>query len=231
MGRRHTSVPFEGLTKWQVFLSCPTEVLSMPEITTSPGLLAAVALIAYLVGAIPFGIVIARLFGLGNLRDIGSGNIGATNVLRTGNKFAAALTLLFDAGKAGAAVLVARAYLGEDAAQLAGLMAFLGHCFPIYLRFKGGKGVATFFGLLLALTWPVGIGAGIVWLFVAYTFRISSLSALMASLMAPALAWGLGQPDVLILTVLLGILVWYRHGENIIRLLNGTETRINTKKE
>jgi glycerol-3-phosphate acyltransferase PlsY len=110
-------------------------------------------------------------------------------------------------------------------------MAFLGHCFPIYLRFKGGKGVATFFGLLLALTWPVGIGAGIVWLFVAYTFRISSLSALMASLMAPALAWGLGQPDVLILTVLLGILVWYRHGENIIRLLNGTETRINTKKE
>lgn len=203
----------------------------MPEITTPFELLAATAVIAYLVGAIPFGIVIARIFGLGNLREIGSGNIGATNVLRTGNKVAAALTLLFDAGKAGAAVLVARMVLGEDAAQLAGLMAFLGHCFPIYLRFKGGKGVATFFGLLLTLAWPVGIGAGIVWLFVAYTFRISSLSALMASLMAPALAWGLGSPDVLILTGLLGILVWYRHGENIIRLLNGTETRINAKKE
>jgi glycerol-3-phosphate acyltransferase PlsY len=203
----------------------------MPEIVTSPEMLALAALVAYLVGAIPFGIVIARIFGLGNLREMGSGNIGATNVLRTGNKFAAALTLIFDAGKAGAAVLVARATLGEDAAQLAGLMAFLGHCFPVYLRFKGGKGVATFFGLLLALTWPVGIGAGIVWLLIAYTFRISSVAALMASLMAPALAWGLGRPDVLILTILLGILVWYRHGENIIRLLNGTETRINIKKE
>jgi glycerol-3-phosphate acyltransferase PlsY len=203
----------------------------MPEITTSPGLLAFVALIAYLVGAIPFGIVIARLFGLGDLRQIGSGNIGATNVLRTGNKLAAALTLILDAGKGAFAVLTARAVLGEDAAQLAGFAAFLGHCFPIYLRFKGGKGVATYLGTLLALAWPVGIGACLMWLFIAGTFRISSLSALFAALMTPALAWGLGRADILILSILLGILVYIRHSQNIIRLLDGTEPRIGTKKE
>lgn len=203
----------------------------MPDLVTSTPLLALAALIAYLVGAIPFGTVIARLFGLGNLRDIGSGNIGATNVLRTGNKLAAFLTLILDAGKAGAAVLVARSILGEDAAQVAGFFAFLGHCFPVYLKFKGGKGVATFFGMLIALYWPLGIAAGAVWIFIAYTFRFSSLAALMASLMAPAIAWGLGRPDFLVLTVMLTILVWVRHSENITRLLNGTESKIGAIKD
>jgi len=203
----------------------------MPDLVTSTPLLALAALIAYLVGAIPFGTVIARLFGLGNLRDIGSGNIGATNVLRTGNKLAAFLTLILDAGKAGAAVLVARSILGEDAAQVAGFFAFLGHCFPVYLKFKGGKGVATFFGMLIALYWPLGIAAGAVWIFIAYTFRFSSLAALMASLMAPAIAWGLGRPDFLVLTVVLTILVWVRHSENITRLLNGTESKIGASKD
>lgn len=203
----------------------------MPDLVTSTPLLALAALIAYLVGAIPFGTVIARLFGLGNLRDIGSGNIGATNVLRTGNKLAAFLTLILDAGKAGAAVLVARSILGEDAAQVAGFFAFLGHCFPVYLKFKGGKGVATFFGMLIALYWPLGIAAGAVWIFIAYTFRFSSLAALMASLMAPAIAWGLGRPNFLVLTVMLTILVWVRHSENITRLLNGTESKIGASKD
>ena len=203
----------------------------MPDLVTSTPLLALAALIAYLVGAIPFGTVIARLFGLGNLRDIGSGNIGATNVLRTGNKLAAFLTLILDAGKAGAAVLVARSILGEDAAQVAGFFAFLGHCFPVYLKFKGGKGVATFFGMLIALYWPLGIAAGAVWIFIAYTFRFSSLAALMASLMSPAIAWGLGRPDFLVLTVMLTILVWVRHSENITRLLNGTESKIGASKD
>ena len=203
----------------------------MPDLVTSTPLLALAALIAYLVGAIPFGTVIARLFGLGNLRDIGSGNIGATNVLRTGNKLAAFLTLILDAGKAGAAVLVARSILGEDAAQVAGFFAFLGHCFPVYLKFKGGKGVATFFGMLIALYWPLGIAAGAVWIFIAYTFRFSSLAALMASLMAPAIAWGLSRPDFLVLTVMLTILVWVRHSENITRLLNGTESKIGASKD
>lgn len=203
----------------------------MPEITTALPLLAATAGLAYLLGAIPFGIVIAKLFGLGNLREIGSGNIGATNVLRTGNKVAAFLTLICDAGKAGAAVLLARAFVGEDAAQLAGFMAFLGHCFPVYLKFKGGKGVATYLGTLLALAWPIGLGACLIWLAIARLFKISSLAALMAALLTPALAWGFNRPDMLILMAALGILIWFRHSENIIRLLDGTETKIGAKKE
>lgn len=201
----------------------------MPEITTDPALLALTALAAYLLGAVPFGIVIARLFGLGDLRKIGSGNIGATNVLRTGNKTAAALTLVLDAGKAGIAVLIARTLLAEDAAQLAGFAAFLGHCFPVYLGFRGGKGVATFLGTLLALWWPLGLAACAVWLAIAKLFKISSLSALVAAVMAPGLAWGFGHPDLVILSLLLGILVFFRHKENIIRLLNGTEPKIGAK--
>jgi glycerol-3-phosphate acyltransferase PlsY len=201
----------------------------MPEITTDPALLALTALAAYLLGAVPFGIVIARLFGLGDLRKIGSGNIGATNVLRTGNKTAAALTLVLDAGKAGIAVLIARALLAEDAAQLAGFAAFLGHCFPVYLGFRGGKGVATFLGTLLALWWPLGLAACAVWLAIARLFRISSLSALVAAVLTPGFAWGFGHPDLVILSLLLGILVFFRHKENIIRLLNGTEPKIGAK--
>ncbi|ABV94828.1 protein of unknown function DUF205 [Dinoroseobacter shibae DFL 12 = DSM 16493] len=202
----------------------------MPELTTAPGLLALVGLAAYLLGAIPFGLLIAKLFGLGNLREIGSGNIGATNVLRTGSKPAAAATLILDAGKGAFAVILARVLVGEDAAQIAGAAAFLGHCFPVYLKFNGGKGVATFFGTVIALSWPLGLAAGAIWLATAYTFRISSLSALMAALMTPIFAWGFGQRELVVLSLFLGFLIWIRHRENIIRLLSGTEPRIGAKK-
>ena len=153
----------------------------MPQLTSDPMTLGLVAILAYLLGSIPFGIVITRAFGLGDLRTIGSGNIGATNVLRTGNKPAAAATLILDAAKGGIAVLIARYTLGEDAAQLAGLSAFLGHLFPIWLGFKGGKGVATFLGILLALAWPVGLAACATWAAAAALTRISSAAALCAA--------------------------------------------------
>jgi glycerol-3-phosphate acyltransferase PlsY len=202
----------------------------MPELTTASGLLALVGLAAYLLGAVPFGMVIARAMGLGNLREIGSGNIGATNVLRTGNKPAAAATLILDAGKGAFAVILARMLVGEDAAQIAGAAAFLGHCFPVYLKFRGGKGVATFFGTVIALSWPLGLAAGAIWLACAYFFRFSSLAALMAAVMAPIFAWGFGQRELVVLTLFLGFLIWVRHKENIIRLLSGTEPRIGVKK-
>lgn len=201
----------------------------MPELVTAPGILVLVAIAAYLLGAVPFGMVIARLLGLGDLRQIGSGNIGATNVLRTGNKAAAAATLILDAGKGAVAVLIARALIGEDAAQIAGAAAFLGHCFPVYLRFKGGKGVATFLGTLLALAWPVGLAACGTWLVVAAVMRISSLSALVASALAPIWALILGQGDIALLAGFLALVVWIRHRPNILRLLDGTEPRIGRK--
>ena len=147
----------------------------MPDLITPFATLALVAALAYLLGSIPFGIVITRALGLGDLRAIGSGNIGATNVLRTGNKRAAAATLILDAAKGAVAVLIARAAVGEDAAQLAGLAAFLGHLFPVWLRFKGGKGVATFLGLLIALAPAVGLACCAVWADTAAIRRISSL--------------------------------------------------------
>ncbi len=201
----------------------------MPLFETAPLALAATAALAYLLGSVPFGIVMARLFGLGDLRKIGSGNIGATNVLRTGNKPAAFLTLVLDAGKGGIAVLVARALLGEDAAQVAGFAAFLGHCYPVFLRFRGGKGVATFLGTLLALAWPVGLAACATWAAVAALTRISSLSALVAAVVAPLLALFLGRPDAVLLLVLLAVLILVRHAANIWRLLDGTEPRIGKK--
>ncbi|WP_205758612.1 glycerol-3-phosphate 1-O-acyltransferase PlsY [Qingshengfaniella alkalisoli] len=197
----------------------------MPAITTSVPAFVAVAIAAYLLGAVPFGIVIARLFGLGDLRQIGSGNIGATNVLRTGNKLAAFLTLVMDAGKGAVAVLVARVALGEDAAQVAGFAAFLGHCYPVWLGFKGGKGVATFLGTLLALAWPVGVIACLIWLAVAKLSRISSLSALIAAALAPCTALFLAKTTVVLL-ICLAALVFLRHRPNIKRLLSGTEPRI-----
>ena len=139
----------------------------MPHLTTAAPLLIAVAVAAYLLGSISFGLLITRFLGLGDLRQIGSGNIGATNVLRTGNRAAAAATLILDATKGAVAVLLARAVAGEDAAQLAAMMAFLGHLFPVWLRFKGGKGVATFLGTLLALVWPVGLAVCATWAAVA----------------------------------------------------------------
>ncbi len=201
----------------------------MPEITSAPLALILVAFLAYLLGSIPFGVVMARLFGLGDLRKIGSGNIGATNVLRTGNKPAAFLTLVLDAGKGGIAVLMARYAVGGDAGQLAGFAAFLGHCYPVFLGFKGGKGVATWLGTLLALAWPLGLAACATWLAAAVLFRISSLAALSAAVLSPLWAWLLGYPSMLALAVLLALLIFYRHGENIRRLIAGEEPRIGRK--
>lgn len=203
----------------------------IPVLTTSLPLLGLTAIAAYLLGSVPFGIVMARLFGLGDLRQIGSGNIGATNVLRTGNKLAAFLTLILDAGKGGIAVLVARATLGEDAAQLAGLMAFLGHCFPVFLNFKGGKGVATFLGTLLALNPIIGLGACGVWLITALISRISSLSALAAAAASPVIAYLAGAPDAVLFCILLALLIFWRHSANISRIRDGSEPRIGAKKK
>jgi acyl phosphate:glycerol-3-phosphate acyltransferase len=203
----------------------------MPEIVSSPMILALVAVLSYLLGAVPFGIVITRAMGLGDLRAIGSGNIGATNVLRTGNKPAALATLLLDAGKGGIAVLIARAMVGEDAAQLAGLAAFLGHLFPVWLGFKGGKGVATFLGTLLALAWPVGLAVCGTWAVVAAISRISSLSALAAAGSAGLWLLVFEQGQLLVLVFVLTLLVYVKHWSNIQRLQNGTEPKIGAKKE
>lgn len=201
----------------------------LPAIDTGLALLALVGLLAYLLGSVPFGIVMARLFGLGDLRQIGSGNIGATNVLRTGNKPAAALTLILDAAKGGIAVLLARTALGEDAAQLAGVCAFLGHCYPVFLRFAGGKGVATFLGTLLALFWPAGLAACAIWAVTAALTRYSSLSALVAAALSPLCVALLGMPMAIVFCLCLAALIFARHSGNIARLRAGTETRIGQK--
>ena len=203
----------------------------MPEITTGAGALILTAILGYLLGSIPFGVVITRAMGLGDLRRIGSGNIGATNVLRTGNKGAALATLLLDGAKGAVAVLLARWLVGaEDAAQVAGLAAFLGHLFPVWLGFRGGKGVATFLGLLIALAWPVGIAACLTWAVVAAIFRFSSLAALSAAGFAPIWAVFLHRGEVVFLTLALAVLVYIRHWANIGRLRAGTEPKIGRKK-
>jgi len=184
------------------------------------------ALCGYLLGSIPFGVLITRALGLGDLRSIGSGNIGATNVLRTGNKAAAFATLLLDGGKGAAAVLIARAIAGEQAAMVAGFAAFLGHVFPVWLGFRGGKGVATFLGLLLALAWPAGLAACATWLAVAFAFRYSSLAALAAAASAPVWLAIFGRTDAVWLGIALAVLVFVRHAANIRRLYDRTEPRI-----
>jgi glycerol-3-phosphate acyltransferase PlsY len=201
----------------------------MPALTTAPLVLALTALLGYLLGSVPFGMVFARVFGLGDLRAIGSGNIGATNVLRTGNKLAALLTLIGDVGKGAFAVLVARAALGEDAAQIAGFGAYLGHLFPLYIGFRGGKGVATWLGTMLAVAWPVGLAAAATWLATALVFRISSLAGLTAAALTPLWAWLLGAPQVVVLALALAGLIFLRHQANIARLLRGEEPRIGKK--
>ena len=201
----------------------------MPVFDTAISALLLTALLAYLLGAVPFGLVMARLFGLGDLRHIGSGNIGATNVLRTGNKTAAFLTLILDAGKGAIAVLIARITLGEDAAQIAGFFAFLGHCYPVTLGFKGGKGVATFLGTLLALYWPAGLAACGVWLVTAAIFRFSSLAALVAAASAPVMLYLLGMPQAVVFGMALAALIFLRHKANIARLVAGQEPRIGKK--
>ncbi|PHQ70611.1 MAG: glycerol-3-phosphate acyltransferase [Paracoccus sp.] len=185
--------------------------------------------LGYLLGSIPFGIVIARALGLGDLRKIGSGNIGATNVLRTGNKPAALATLLLDSGKGAIAVLLARHFAGETAAIMAGGAAFLGHCFPVWLCFKGGKGVATFLGTLIALNWPLGLIACGIWLLTALVSRISSLSALMAAVLSPVFAWALGRTDLILVCLFMAALIFLRHKANIARLMDGSEPRIGKK--
>ncbi len=188
-----------------------------------------IALLAagYALGSIPFGLLLTRAAGAGDLRRIGSGSIGATNVLRTGRKGLAAATLLLDGGKGAMAVLAGRLAAGETGALLGGLAAVLGHMFPVWLRFRGGKGVATGFGVLLAAMPAVASIAALLWLAVAVVMRISSASALVASAAAPLLAWLLGQPRAAIATVVvMAVLVFIRHHANIARLLAGTEPRI-----
>lgn len=189
-----------------------------------------VVLAAYLLGSIPFGLLITRALGLGDLRGIGSGNIGATNVLRTGNKGAAAATLILDAAKGAVAVLLARALVGETAALLAGGAAFLGHLFPVWLKFRGGKGVATFLGVLLALAPPVGAIACATWAGIAALFRISSLAALIAAVTAPLWLALFGPPGSVWLGLAMAALVLLRHHTNIARLRAGTEPRIGGER-
>ena len=202
------------------------------------GTLALVAAGGYLLGSIPFGVILTRAATGQDVRGIGSGNIGATNVLRTGRKDLAIATLLLDAGKGAVALLIARALFDSElAGAIAGGAAFLGHLFPVWLGFKGGKGVATFFGLLIAAAWPLGLMAGATWILAAALFRISSLSALIASAAAPVYALlplaalGLPAPQpILVLSIFTGVLIWIRHHQNIARLLKGAEPRIGAGK-
>lgn len=184
----------------------------------------------YLLGSVPFGLILTRMAGLGDIRSIGSGNIGATNVLRTGNKKLALATLLLDGAKGAVAVLLARWLLPEPLPVVAGAAAFVGHIFPVWLKFKGGKGVATALGTWLALAWPIGIAACLTWLLVALVFRFSSLSALLAVALAPVYAIWLGTPALIWFGIGVAILVWIRHHENIRRLLKGEEPKIGQKK-
>jgi glycerol-3-phosphate acyltransferase PlsY len=186
----------------------------------------AFAVPGYFLGSIPFGLLLTRAAGLGDIRSVGSGNIGATNVLRTGSKPLAAATLLLDGLKGALAVLLAVALAGHEAALWGGLGAVLGHLFPVWLGFKGGKGVATSYGVLIAAFWPVGLAAGVVWLVVAKLARLSSLAALISFAAAPLLAWALADANLVKLTLAIAVLVYARHHANIRRLLAGTEPRI-----
>ncbi len=189
------------------------------------------ALVGYGLGSIPFGLLLTRAAGLGDVRAIGSGNIGATNVLRTGNKKLAAATLLFDLLKGTAAVLIVRALMPTvpEAATLAGVTAFLGHLFPVWLGFKGGKGVATYIGVLLGLFWPAVLIFAGVWIAVAYFSRYSSLAALIATVVVPLSLWALGETVLAAVLALLTVIVWIKHHANIRRLLSGTEGKIGHK--
>jgi acyl phosphate:glycerol-3-phosphate acyltransferase len=189
-------------------------------------MLALAFLFGYLLGSIPFGVLLTRLAGGPDLRSIGSGNIGATNVLRTGRKGLAAATLACDVLKGTVAVLMVAAVADDAAALIAALGAFLGHLFPVWLKFKGGKGVATYIGLLLGLAWPAALIFCGIWLAFAFAFRYSSLSALVASALTPPALWFLGRPDTALLFLLLSVLLWIMHRANIARLLDGSEGKI-----
>ncbi|WP_313535944.1 glycerol-3-phosphate 1-O-acyltransferase PlsY [Sphingomonas sp.] len=186
-------------------------------------------LLGYLLGSIPFGVLLTRAAGAGDLRQIGSGNIGATNVLRTGRKGLAAATLLLDMAKGAVAVLLAAAFLPGTAA-LAATAAFLGHCYPVWLKFRGGKGVATLMGVVLALYWPSGLVYAAVWLGLLATVRISSVSGMAAAVSAPVSAAFFGQLDLVLMLLALALIVLWKHRENIDRLLSGTEPRVGSKR-
>jgi acyl phosphate:glycerol-3-phosphate acyltransferase len=186
-------------------------------------------LIGYLLGSIPFGLILTKLAGTPDLRSIGSGNIGATNVLRTGRKGLAAATLLLDALKGTAAVIIAGYFGRPDAATLAGLGAFLGHLFPVWLKFRGGKGVAVYIGILIGLFWPAAIVFCAIWLVLAFALRYSSLSALTASVITPLFLWWFGHSALAALFAVLTLLLIFMHRENIKRLLAGTEGKIGQK--
>lgn len=212
----------------------------MPTESLSPLLIAAALIGGYLLGSIPFGVIATRLGGAGDVRSIGSGNIGATNVLRTGRKDLALITLLGDGGKGALAVLLAwlaTRDAGREAqallTALAGGAAFLGHLFPVWLGFKGGKGVATFFGTLLAAAWPVGMAAGATWILMALLFRISSLAALTAAALAPVYAlFVFDRPyAIAVMALFMAVLIYIRHKDNIARLLKGEEPKIGGKKK
>lgn len=188
------------------------------------------AIIGYLLGSIPFGLLATRMSGLGDVRSIGSGNIGATNVLRTGRRDLAVITLLGDAGKGAFAVAVAGWLWGYEAAMVAGVAAFIGHVFPVWLGFKGGKGVATYIGILLALNWVIGLIFCAVWLLIAFAQRYSSLAALTAAATAPMFAFAFADSRLTWATMVLSIALFITHRENIKRLLAGTESRIGERK-
>jgi glycerol-3-phosphate acyltransferase PlsY len=191
--------------------------------------LVAVLSLGYLLGSIPFGLLLTKMAGLGDLRSIGSGNIGATNVLRTGNKKLAAATLLLDALKATAAAVIAQAIFGQNAGLLAGFAAFIGHLFPIWLGFKGGKGVATYIGTLLGVVPLMVLVFAVAWLSVAFITRYSSLSALVATLVIPVVLWILGLEEAALVTAAMTAITFWRHRPNIERLIAGTESKIGQK--
>ncbi|MBP2426188.1 glycerol-3-phosphate 1-O-acyltransferase PlsY [Bradyrhizobium elkanii] len=197
---------------------------------SADGLLPAAFLIGYLLGSIPFGMVLTRMAGTQDLRTVGSGNIGATNVLRTGRKGLAAATLLGDMLKGTVAVIIAGTIDGPNAAMLAALGAFLGHLFPVWLKFRGGKGVATYLGVLLGLFWPAALIFAVIWLGTAYTTRYSSLSALIAAFVTPLFLWWFGHNALASLFAVLTLLLFYMHRENIQRLQAGTEGKIGERK-
>jgi glycerol-3-phosphate acyltransferase PlsY len=185
--------------------------------------------VGYLLGSIPFGLVLTKLAGTQDLRSIGSGSIGATNVLRTGSKALAVGTLLGDALKGTVAVVLMGYYAGPDAAMLAALGAFLGHLFPVWLKFNGGKGVATYIGVLIGLFWPAAVAFCVMWLAVAFATRYSSMAGLVAAFITPLFLWWFGHPALASLCVVMTLLLFYKHRENIKRLQAGTENKIGAK--
>jgi acyl phosphate:glycerol-3-phosphate acyltransferase len=191
--------------------------------------LAIVSVLGYLLGSIPFGLVLTKMAGLGDLRSIGSGNIGATNVLRTGNKKLAAATLLLDALKATAAAVIADRVFGGDAGLIGGFAAFIGHLYPVWLGFKGGKGVATYMGMLLGVAPLLVLVFAVAWLSVAFITRYSSLSALVATLVIPVALWILGVEEAALVTAVMTVITYWRHKQNIERLIAGTESKIGKK--